>query len=83
MVALLEDIRRHVMSSNMLKIKEMHNATGLITPKARAVMEKRKKNLKWCYPLASGRDGMRWTTGEISIACTFEVLFLVLAGRMM
>ena len=43
MVALLEDIRRHVMSSNMLKIKEMHNATGLITPKARAVMEKRKK----------------------------------------
>ena len=54
-VALLEDIRRHVMSSNMLKIKEMHNATGLITPKARAVMEKRKKNLKWCHPLPSGR----------------------------
>lgn len=38
-VALLEDIRRHVMSSNLLKIKEMQNATGLIKPKAKAVID--------------------------------------------
>ncbi|CAD5314736.1 unnamed protein product [Arabidopsis thaliana] len=54
-VALLEDIRRHVMSSNLVKIKEMESATGTITPKAKAVIEKRKKNLKWCQPLRAGK----------------------------
>ncbi|CAD5312626.1 unnamed protein product [Arabidopsis thaliana] len=54
-VALLEDIRRHIMASNLVKIKEMQNVTGLITPKAIAIMEKRKKSLKWCYPFSNGR----------------------------
>lgn len=54
-IALLEDIRRHVMSSNNVKIKEMNNAKGLITPKALAIIENRKKSLKWCHPYSNGK----------------------------
>ncbi|XP_022568086.1 uncharacterized protein LOC111211355 [Brassica napus] len=54
-IALLEDIRRHIMSSNNVKINEMNNAKGLITPKALAIIEKRKRSLKWCHPYPNGR----------------------------
>lgn len=43
------------MFSNMLKIKEMYNVIGLIILKVRVVMEKRKKNFKWCYFFFLGR----------------------------
>jgi len=43
------------MSSNNVKINEMNNAKGLITPKALAIIEKRKRSLKWCHPYPNGR----------------------------
>lgn len=54
-VALLEDIRRHIMSSNLVKLKEIENVRGIFTPKALTIMEKRKRSLKWCSPLSNGR----------------------------
>lgn len=54
-IALLEEIRRHIMASNLVKIKEMESVTSLVTPKALAIMEKRKRSLKWCAPLSNGR----------------------------
>ncbi|XP_009115863.1 uncharacterized protein LOC103841103 [Brassica rapa] len=54
-VGLLEDIRRHIMASNLVKIKEMESVTSLVTPKALATIEKQKKSLKWCQPLSNGR----------------------------
>lgn len=43
------------MSSNNVKINEMNNFKGLITPKALAIIEKRKRSLKWCHPYSNGR----------------------------
>lgn len=43
------------MSSNLVKINEIEKATGLITPKALAIIEKRKQSLKWCHPFSNGR----------------------------
>ncbi|WZZ00800.1 hypothetical protein YC2023_073128 [Brassica napus] len=63
-IALLEEIRRHIMASNLVKIKEMESVTSLVTPKALAIMEKRKRSLKWCAPLSNGR-GMEYEVSGI------------------
>lgn len=80
-VAFLEAIRRHIMASNLLKIKEMESVTSLVTPKALAIMKKRKRSLKWCAPLSSGRY-MRSIMGRTSLWFMSEIIPLVLTWSM-
>jgi len=61
------------MASNLVKIKEMQNVTSLIIPKTIAIMEKRKKSLKWCY-FQMEEGFMKWIMEKISMWFMFVIL---------
>lgn len=82
-IGLLEEIRRHVMASNLVKIKEIEKAIGLITPKALAIIEKQKKSLVWCHPFSNGRGIYELIMEGTSMWLMFVKMCLALAGRLM